>query len=342
MIKNGNFADRATPKAHGQIENATGWTNANGGTADLFYNHDGCNSYTSTTNNHIGSESGDAFAGISAYYADEIFNPAGIATGNVLTAAQPAYGKYSEYLQGELTAPLKAGTKYRVTYKVSLADNSGRAISGLGAYFSAGMMNANSNERLDVTPQFSETKIISQKDGWATISGAFTATGGEKYVIIGAFDKNFSEENVANGGNDNKRAYYFITDAHLKIDDGRPNYDELLSGVSVVIPKVFFETGKSTIKTNSYPELDYLADWLNANPGKNAEISGHTDKSGSMDLNMKLSKERAAAVKTYLLGKGIAADRLTAEGYGPNKPLDTTGDMNNNPLNRRVEIRLTN
>ena len=340
LIKNGMFSEYTKPGAHSQITNATGWSSANSGTPDLYYNHDGCNRFTKTVGNYQGTETGEVYAGFSAYYADEAIDWQGGEAQNNIPVNGIGWGKHAEYLQAELTEPLKGGTTYRISFEVSLSEKSGRAISGLGAYFSNEQNVEANNQRLPVTPQWSESKVMDNKNGWTKISGTFTAQGGEKFVTFGAFDKNFSEENVAAEGNDNQRAYYFVKGGHLKIDDGHPDYNELLSGVSMVIPKIFFETGNSNFKAKSFAELDYLAKWLNANPEKNAEISGHTDKSGSLDFNMELSKKRANAVREYLVGKGVNASRLTHEGFGPNRPIDTSGDQHNNAKNRRVEIRL--
>jgi flagellar motor protein MotB len=70
-------------------------------------------------------------------------------------------------------------------------------------------------------------------------------------------------------------------------------------------------------------------------------IEGHTDRTGSLDFNMKLSKRRAASVVSYLVGKGVSQDRLVAEGFGPTRPLvpdaKTKAEL---AKNRRVEFHI--
>ena len=79
---------------------------------------------------------------------------------------------------------------------------------------------------------------------------------------------------------------------------------------------------------------------MNENPSINIEISGYTDNSGSDEHNMTLSLERAAAVMTALLERGISVKRINAVGYGANRPLVPNDSEKNKALNRRVEIRV--
>jgi len=79
---------------------------------------------------------------------------------------------------------------------------------------------------------------------------------------------------------------------------------------------------------------------LNEYPTSKFSIEGHTDNVGKKDKNLQLSKDRAAAVKDYLVSKGIAADRLTSEGYGDTKPIGSNKTAAGKALNRRVEVKL--
>ena len=89
-----------------------------------------------------------------------------------------------------------------------------------------------------------------------------------------------------------------------------------------ILEKVFFDTGKSTIQRRSYPLLDTVAAVLTQTPRlTGVRVEGHTDDVGDDASNMTLSKDRAAAVRQYLLDKGVAAARLESEGYGESKPL---------------------
>jgi len=105
------------------------------------------------------------------------------------------------------------------------------------------------------------------------------------------------------------------------------------------IPKnILFVQSKSIMLSESQPELDRLAGFLLRNPALQLSIEGHTDNHGDSAKNMILSEERAQVVSAYLTGKGIAAQRISAKGYGDTRPLQkiATG----NAKNRRVEFRV--
>jgi len=102
---------------------------------------------------------------------------------------------------------------------------------------------------------------------------------------------------------------------------------------------VQFENNRSDLKPSSYPVLDDLVGYLKANPGVRVEIQGHTDSRGSRAYNMKLSQRRAESVMAYLASKGIAADRMTARGYGPDQPIASNDTARGRAENRRVEFK---
>jgi outer membrane protein OmpA-like peptidoglycan-associated protein len=87
---------------------------------------------------------------------------------------------------------------------------------------------------------------------------------------------------------------------------------------------------------------------LSASEQIEVRIEGHTDSIGGASYNLKLSKERAASVRQYLIDRGIAADRLTSEGYGESQPIAANNKPNgaDNPSgrakNRRVELEVVN
>jgi len=77
-------------------------------------------------------------------------------------------------------------------------------------------------------------------------------------------------------------------------------------------------------------------------PDSNFSIDGHTDSDGADAMNMKLSQERAAAVKNYLVEHGISSSRLVSEGFGESKPVASNKTKAGKAQNRRVEVRLMN
>ncbi len=111
----------------------------------------------------------------------------------------------------------------------------------------------------------------------------------------------------------------------------------------IVLPQVYFEIGKAEIKLESYPVLDEAAKTiitvLESNPNITIEIQGHTDSQGSDATNLKLSQERADAVKNYLVNTHkIDATRLIAKGYGETKPIAPNTTSKGRAQNRRVEF----
>ncbi len=99
-----------------------------------------------------------------------------------------------------------------------------------------------------------------------------------------------------------------------------------------------FETGKATIKKSSYALLNDIAKVMKENPTYMIEIQGHTDNTGSKKVNQELSEKRAEAVKTYLVGKGVNANRIKAVGYGDEKPVASNATAAGRNKNRRVEF----
>jgi outer membrane protein OmpA-like peptidoglycan-associated protein len=105
-----------------------------------------------------------------------------------------------------------------------------------------------------------------------------------------------------------------------------------------ITQQIHFAFNKSEIRAISYPVLDAVVDVLKKNPEIKIEVQGHTDNVGSPQYNKTLSNSRANAVKDYLVRKGIARDRLTAKGYGLEKPLVPNDSDKNRALNRRVQF----
>ncbi|HUH50949.1 MAG TPA: OmpA family protein [Flavobacterium sp.] len=103
---------------------------------------------------------------------------------------------------------------------------------------------------------------------------------------------------------------------------------------------ILFETGKSSFQKQTYTVLNSIVSILKEYPGAQFTIDGHTDSTGSKALNQKLSEERAAAVKNFLIENGIDRNRLSSAGYGLDKPIDTNNTAKGRANNRRVEINL--
>ena len=101
-----------------------------------------------------------------------------------------------------------------------------------------------------------------------------------------------------------------------------------------------FETGKSKITKSSYTILDDIVKIMKENPSYKLFIKGHTDNDGNADMNLQLSKDRAAEVLKYLKNKGVDESRMHSEGYGDTKPIVPNNSAANKAKNRRVEFEV--
>ncbi|WP_240903218.1 OmpA family protein [Sphingobacterium sp. SGG-5] len=109
--------------------------------------------------------------------------------------------------------------------------------------------------------------------------------------------------------------------------------------VDEAIRNLEFDLGKATIRANSFSSLNHVAALL-IEKNFSLKLAGHTDNTGSRELNLRLSKERAEAVKAYLVSKGANASRIEATGYGPDQPIATNATADGRQQNRRVEFTL--
>ena len=109
----------------------------------------------------------------------------------------------------------------------------------------------------------------------------------------------------------------------------------------VIRRKIHFAVNSDEILADSFPLMDEIADLFLSHPEiLLVEIQGHTDNKGRHKYNMDLSERRARSVRQYLVDSGIAAERLQAKGYGPNKPKAPNFTAQGRARNRRVEFHI--
>lgn len=113
---------------------------------------------------------------------------------------------------------------------------------------------------------------------------------------------------------------------------------EVLKVFKQALHGIQFDTGKATIKSGSFGVLNLVVDIMNNNPDYNLIIAGHTDSQGNDDYNLDLSDRRAAAVRQYLIDKGIDSNRMQSKGYGETQPIATNATAKGRAQNRRVEF----
>jgi hypothetical protein len=133
-----------------------------------------------------------------------------------------------------------------------------------------------------------------------------------------------------------RRDYYYFREQYIDL------YMEPLSVNSKIeLRPIYFKQSTATILESSFSELDRLFLTLAKNPGMNIRIEGHTDNIGKAEDLMNLSRERAEAIKTFLVGKGIASERIDVIGQGPKFPLTDNSSDEMRSKNRRVEVIIT-
>ena len=126
------------------------------------------------------------------------------------------WSAYSEYLTSELMQPLQEGKVYEITFWVSLSGNSDRAVSGLGAYFSAEALHFDHRRFLEQKPLVSVDAIVGEKSMCMQVKGSFEADGGELYITLGTFPAAGFDTKRQIEGPDNQYAYYYVDNISLR------------------------------------------------------------------------------------------------------------------------------
>ncbi len=116
--------------------------------------------------------------------------------------------------------------------------------------------------------------------------------------------------------------------------------DEAIKRLNDYAKTILFDSNKATFQQRTYPVLESITAILKEYPSANFSIEGHTDSDGKDDANLTLSENRAAAVKSYLIEKGISSSRLTSKGFGESMPIDSNKTKAGKANNRRVEVKL--
>lgn len=359
LVFNGSFEEyRFCPKrvdAVGILINVDGWYQPTKGSADYFNT---CGSREcGVPKNKLGEQlphDGEGYCGIYCSKND-----------------------YREYLQTRLRRKLRAGDSIRLTFFVSLSEQSTGAVATLGGLFTKediydtvrSILLHKEYETLSddifqviattYTPQVMNPPDVPLTDtkNWQCVTGIFVADGGEQYITLGNFN---TAERSGYVEPDSlvqllPGSYYYIDDVFVECLNCEPPIADDLNvdsnyltqeqptfsvGSTFVLKDIFFEFDKSTILQQSFFELMRLITLLNTYPDMQIEVGGHTDSKGSDSYNQRLSESRAKAVADYLISKGISERRLQYRGYGKSKPIDTNETEEGRARNRRVEFKI--
>ena len=109
-------------------------------------------------------------------------------------------------------------------------------------------------------------------------------------------------------------------------------------GLVVNMSDVLFDTGKYTLRPLAREKLAKVAGIVSGHPGLRLDVEGYTDSVGGDEYNQHLSEQRGSAVRDYLTQEGMAADSVTAKGFGKNQPVASNDTATGRQQNRRVEL----
>lgn len=191
-------------------------------------------------------------------------------------------------------------------------------------------------ENMDGQPRDGELIIVTAPDVPEKFEGYTDKDGSVTFLVPQGHKYHISFRTLTE-----KRDY---TDLEIPEVDGALVYDFKMSFEMTKkvfkLRNVFYDTGKATLRPESFKALNELVDILNHKTHMRIEVGGHTDDVGEHDDNMHLSKARSQSVVAYLVSKGIAADRLEAEGYGETMPVASNETPEGRQENRRTEIKI--
>ncbi len=277
LVKNSGFEELSNPvHTWDQLDHATGWSNANIGTCDVF---DKAACYVAVPDNDLGTGTaayeGEHYAGFVAYKEDMRQNWKSMFWRDE-DHRNPGYQNYAEYMQIELTSALESEKEYDITFRVKLANGSDRAVSGLGGYCSPTALAYKHPHYVSEKPQVSISTMVEDKQNWTEVKGTFKASGSEKFLIIGAFPSAGMEKKRVIEGADNQRAYYYIDGISVNI---HPEPDTDGDGIIDKEDSCPQEKGVAALKGCPDRDGDGIADALDACPDKSgsAEMKGCPD-----------------------------------------------------------------
>jgi outer membrane protein OmpA-like peptidoglycan-associated protein/tetratricopeptide (TPR) repeat protein len=229
-----------------------------------------------------------------------------------------------------LSSTRQGGKGLKDIYKAILSQQNNNAAAQLTPLLKGRVVDAESNTLIDKSRIMiidNETKdtIFSKKTPGNFILPLHT---NRNYNIsISAENYLFHSENIVI----NDTIYPENRSVTIKLSKIKP-------GSKTTLNNVFFDFDKSTLRKESYIELDGLAKLLRENPTLIVGIYGHTDNKGGKEYNQKLSQERAESVVNYLIKNGISAQRLEAKGFGETQPVAGNETSEDRQKNRRTEL----
>lgn len=201
-------------------------------------------------------------------------------------------------------------------------------------YVKATIKDAETNQKLSAKVELIDlsSRIVILESSSDVVNGDFLAclVSGKEYAL-----------NVSKNG-------YLFHSENFSLEQTKDNEPYILeiplqpirAGKRVILKNIFYESGSYTLKDASKIELDKLIEFLATYPAIIIQINGHTDNVGEASFNLKLSTNRAKAVYEYLVGRGVAQNRIRFKGFGAEKPISNNETEKGRALNRRTEFEI--
>ncbi len=342
LIKNPSFENYLhCPVRLGNFnEDVLSWSTPSKGSTDYF---NGCSTAMGTPKNFNGNQPADFGTGYAGFY---MYAPE----------------DYREYLQAELTQTLELGKKYRVSFYVSLAEQSDFAVKEFGVLFSKDRLQSARRKELSKavlyknkenkyrTLQISHTDFYSDTQGWVLVQMEFTGRGWESFMTVGNFENNARTRLFKTKRYAKKGAYYYIDMFKVEsVEEMDREYHPLendledeMEGIALdqihIFKNVLFEFDGSQLLDNEKTEVRKIFQYLADDTSLKIQIHGHTDSIGSLAYNRHLSQERARSVADYLVHLGLSRERILWHGHGGTKPVADNTTETGRGQNRRVEF----
>lgn len=314
------------------------WITPTAGSTDYF---NGCSTAMGTPKNFNGEQSANFGVGYVGFY---FYAP----------------DDYREYIQASLSATLVKDEVYTVSFYVSLAERSDFAIKQLGVQFmenpvSVATKRTLSRKHLSKIPgdksnyfEIRYDDFYSDKKDWVLVEKQFKARGTENFLIIGNFNNNQRTQKLRIKRNVTKGSYYYldmvsVTAVNPIMNPSKEGKSEMTFELDSihVFKNVLFSFDAFKLMPTAKKELDEIQDYLVSNNQLKIQVSGHTDAIGNETYNKKLSENRAKAVATYLIDKGIDSSRVSYQGFASEKPILENKTTIGRRGNRRVEFLIT-
>ncbi len=289
----------------------------NSGADDIFYSIN-----DATEIGYFSSNRSGGFGGMDIYFID--WNPSFKDSVMALRDLERQKDSvYTAYKNGTLTSPNN-----------SSGVNNNEIEETIGAPV---ILRGNIFELVSGTPIKGEIKLLDAKTNEVVQKVSTDAKTG-KFIIPAFSGKKYKIEVEAPGHLRYFEDFYVFPGEEINVQAKHISLQKNQMGNKILLSWHFFDFDKYSLKTESIPELENLIHLMKIVPTIKIKIIGHTDADGSESYNLKLSENRASAVKQYIVDQGIEPSRITIEGKGESVPLYDNNNSRLKHWNRRVEI----